>query len=174
MSAAATKAPAPPRPYVLPYDALDFVGYAGKRGKVVEIWTTDTGLGERSVNAFDRKRRQWVGGVYGRARLKGQLDNLCLADFKAFAKQHDISNREVLQIVGAYLLESYHNTGIGVALYIALAALSHKLNLALAADACFGSSTSLQARRVWNSKEFQKYVHVGPSGLVATWKRGVA
>lgn len=85
----------------------------------------------------------------------------------------DVSVERVAHITGAFLLDRLQGRGVGVALYVAFAALARKGGYAAAADACFtDGSTSPEARRVWASKEFRQRVDVGPaSGLVGVFVR---
>ncbi len=181
----------------MPFEAKAFIGLAGRGGRV-EVWAVDSGgPNERTVAVFDRKvgmNGRWVGSINGRvssavsalkkvAVLEKQREllgmsarafvepKLCFGDLEILAPKHGVSTERVMQVDSTFVEDAYHGEGIGVALYIALAALANKLGLAIAADACFASDTSKEARRVWKSKEFQEYVEVGRSNLVGVFKR---
>lgn len=88
----------------------------------------------------------------------------CMADLKAVAVETGVRADVVMRVESATLMESARGKGIGVALYIAAAAVAKRARMGIMADACFGSHTSDEARRVWGSRRLREKLVV--HGLV--------
>ena len=120
---------------------------------------------------FNRPTKLWVGTMDLRIKRSTHEEFTCRQDLDALTRAApDLDASRVVHVSGASLLPQYRGLGIGTALYVASAALAWNEGLALAADACFMSATSDDARRVWRSREFRKHVLVGPSGLVGVYR----
>jgi len=182
------RAPSPPTGYSIslggtPLVPFRYVGRAGQRRTSVEIWETKNILFPdspsaivRMLAAFNRPTKLWVGTMDLRVKRSSHEEFTCRQDLDTLASEvTDLDTSRVVHVSGASLLPQYRGFGIGTALYVASAALAWGEGLALVADACFMSATSDDARRVWRSREFQKNVLVGPSGLVGVFiERDVA
>lgn len=155
--------------------------FVGRVGRGVEVWEVEhmfidmSALPKHFMNvgdavmfaAFDRKKNLFIGSLDLRLLPIGRP---CDTDLASLPVKH---RARVFQVAGAALLPEYKKRGIGVALYIAGAAYAwRKGGYAIAADACFDSDTSSDARRVWDSRRFRQAAHVGPSGLVAVYRGG--
>lgn len=160
-----------------PLEPLRFIGRAGSRNTAVELWETKNILFPdspssvvRMIAAFSRRTKLWVGTMDLRIKRATHEDFTCGDDLGFLSREvPDLDTTRVMHVSGASLLPHFRGFGIGTALYLASAALAWREGLALVADACFMSSTSDSARRVWNSRDFRKHVLVGPSGLVGVY-----
>lgn len=177
------RAPTPPTGYSIssggtPLLPFRFVGRAGHKRTSVEIWETKNILFPdspsnivRMIAAFSRPTKLWVGTMDLRIKRSTHEEFTCRQDLDTLALETpDLDVSRVVQVSGASLLPQFRGFGIGASLYVASAALAWNEGLALVADACFMSSTSDDAKRVWASREFRKNVLVGPSGLVGVYR----
>lgn len=185
------KSPKLPKPdskiYGLPTEhkivPIVFVGLAGRAPHAVEIWQIEhlflPNKNGRALmlGAYDRKRNIWVGTLD--LQVTDAVDPSdgshlmpasCMKDLEAFAKRQGVRRDAILRVSGAAIIPGYKGVGIGGEMYAAATALAYKMGLALAADACFYSATSEDARRVWSkSTTLRRYAKVGSSKLVAVY-----
>jgi GNAT superfamily N-acetyltransferase len=146
-----------------------FVAHAGEEPDVVEIWEVEIvdcpscDPTTHLIRAYERSKDRWVGVMYLRVvDVDDYTSSLCVEDIRAFAKSsRRTSSKRVMQVETSFIHPTFRGKGVGVALYIASAALARRLGLALAAGSCFDSTTSDEASRVWDSLSFRKSVTVG-------------
>lgn len=177
------RAPTPPFASLPGSTKLKPRAFVGRVGRGIEIWEVEHmfidmrappayygDIGDAVMfAAFDRKKDLFIGTLDIRLL---PIERPCVDDLASLPVKH---RSRVFQVAGAALLPQYKGKGIGVALYVAGAAYAWRAGgYAIAADACFGSDTSSEARRVWASKTFRAAAEVGPSGLVAVYRGGRA
>lgn len=123
------------------------------------------------IAAYSRERKEWIGTID--LRLSRTTNNEMLPSCAASLTEVGAKHERVFQIAGAAVHPDFKGIGIGRAMYIAAAALAARTGHGIAADACFYSSTSEDARRVWKSTEFRKHVKVAHNGLVGFFRGDV-
>ncbi len=151
-----------------------FIATAGESRHAVEIWELQPTKDAKAhtVGAYEREKNRFVGVVELRVATASEIySGRCSSDIEGLAERFGVSNEKLLRVEGAYVAPPFRGEGVGVALYIAAAAVARKLGMALAADSCFDSTTSGDAARVWKSREFKEFVEVGASGRVAVFKQ---
>lgn len=174
-SSSPRRVPADADTHYLGYAALPvtFIATAGESWHEVEIWELQAVRPSyHTVGAYERRENRWVGVV--EMRVSPVLDAVprCSNDIKRLAKRFDVSIEKVMQVEGAFVAPTFRGEGVGVALYLAAAALARRLGMALAADSCFASTTSEDAARVWASREFRDSAAVGTTRRVAVFNPG--
>jgi GNAT superfamily N-acetyltransferase len=153
--------------------------YLGKTSRGIEVWESRDLITERDSQgregrfrmflAFDRAEDVFVGFLeIVMHDIRPDLDFVCARDLRTLAEKTSVATFEAYAVSASYLDPDYRGVGIGVALYLAATAAAARDKRAMLADVCFGSQTSEEALRVWQSKAFQKHALVGPSGVVAT------
>jgi len=135
---------------------------------------------EASVLAYEPSSQSFVGMAVlyrvqigsGGTGLEIAPESACASDLREMSVRHGVDGKRALVVGSSHITSSHRGRGLGVALYVAAAAMARKLGLALVADRCTHEGrTSPDAERVWASRAFRTLVEVASeSGLVGVYR----